>query len=379
MKADSENNDANLMNLENVDKMTNIMINNELYSEMIDLIDLNSNNDYSMFNDLEMVYLFVHKEKDTDKKKNRSENTKREYIRELLLFLKQFSLQGYLYDFNKQKVTTLSLLKELNSRNIRKYQEWLIEVPLGKSSKPYSVTTIARKTVILRAFLKFLYNVGYIKNPLYESLLSSNVHKRDLPNRDLNSSEVKQLLEYFKDHPIVYCLIAVLTTTGIRVSELCGTRVSDLIYDEGTFWLKVIGKGNEEGEVKIHDNVMKSILAFRERRGLSTEVSLSDHSPLFTTAKNKPYNYKYLSNYLTRIINKADIPFVKHRESPITPHHFRHAFAIISAEQGADILRISQSLRHKKIDTTMIYLERKLARKNNAAHSWDNSDFVNSI
>lgn len=346
---------------------------------MLDIIEENENNDYSIFNDLEMVYLFVHKEKDTDKKKNRSENTKREYIRELLLFLKQFSQHGNIYDFDNQRLTISSSLKELKSRHIRKYQEWLVEVPLGKGGKPYSVTTLARKTVILRAFLKYLFNVGYINKPLHENLLSSNVHKRDLPNRDLNSIEVIQLLEYFKDHPIVYCLIAVLTTTGIRISELCGTKVSDLTYEDGTFWLKIIGKGNEEGEVKIHKNVMKSIIAFRERRGLSTELSLADHSPLFTTAKNNAYNFKYLSNYLTRIINKANLPFVKHRDKPITPHHFRHAFAIISAEQGADLLRISQALRHKKIDTTMIYLERKLARKNNAAHSWDNSDLINSI
>lgn len=57
------------------------------------------------------------------------------------------------------------------------------------------------------------------------------------------------------------------------------------------------------------------------------------------------------------------------RKNPITPHSFRHGFALISADQGADLLTIKESLGHSDIKTTQIYLQRKMLRKNNAAHS----------
>jgi integrase/recombinase XerD len=63
----------------------------------------------------------------------------------------------------------------------------------------------------------------------------------------------------------------------------------------------------------------------------------------------------------------------------ITPHSFRHVFALISADQGADLLTIKESLGHSDIKTTQIFLQRKMLRKNNTAHSWKDSDIINKI
>ncbi|WP_078557124.1 tyrosine-type recombinase/integrase [Bacillus alkalicellulosilyticus] len=356
--------------------LINRMLNEEYYIKMKDILD---ENNYLIFNDLEMIYYYVHKEKDMDKRKNRMENTKREYFRELLWFYSQMLENHERFGVKNERRNINNLLKSLERKNIRKFQEWLKVVPNGKGGKPYSVSTIARKIVIIKSFIQFLFQCQYLNEPIHETFLSSNIHRRDRANKDLNSVEVIQLMEYFKGHPIVYALILVLATTGCRIREICNARICDLSYDKGEYWLKVIGKGNEEREVLIHPPVFNSIVAFRRRRGLDTVIADNDESYIFTTAKQKPYTFKYLSNYLTKVINNTDLPVVKHRTSPIGPHHFRHAFAITSAELGVDIYRIMQTLGHKKIETTMIYLERHLARKNNAAHKWKNSDIINSI
>ncbi|PGT83290.1 tyrosine-type recombinase/integrase [Bacillus sp. AFS040349] len=353
--------------------------NKENYIKMLDVIDRNDAEDYTQFNDLEMIYLFVHHERDLDDVKNRTAGTKKEYLRELLQFYYRFIHNGGIYEFDVSRCDITTLLKSIKPRNIRKYQQWLKEAPLGKSGKPYSITTLARKTVVLKAFLSFLNNKGYITTPLHDALKTANVNRRDLPDRDLNSVEVIQLMAYYRDHPILYSLLAVLTTTGIRIQELCKTKMSDLSYDNGRYWLKVIGKGNVEREVLIHQNVFNTIKEFRKRRGQNMVLDKGDSSPIFTTAKGKEYNYKYLSNYITKAIRKTELPFVIHRKNPIGPHTLRHAYAIISAENGSDLLRISQSLGHKNVNTTMIYLEKTLARKNSASHSWANSDILNNI
>jgi site-specific recombinase XerD len=364
---------------ENVSSLTNLMLSNSLYSNMMDVIDENGEPDYSHFNDIEMIYFYVHQQKDLNMKKNRKENTKKEYLRDLLLFYQQLLEQAERFEIHIEEVSNYRLLQTLNHRNIRKYQEWIKDAPLGKGGKPYSVATLNRKMVIIKGFFTFAFTNHYFEVPLHQKMLSSNVHAMDRPNKEMSSAEVIQLVDYFRTHPILYGLISVLATTGIRIQEMCKARVCDLAYLDGEYWLTIHGKGNKEREVLIHPNVLEAIKRFRLRRRLELKLDQGDHSPLFTTAKGKAYHYKYLSNYITRKINQTDLDFVKMRKNPITPHSFRHCYALISADQGADLLTISQSLGHADLKTTQIYLQRKMARRNNAAHAWKGSDIINNI
>ncbi|MFZ3590989.1 tyrosine-type recombinase/integrase [Bacillus sp. DJP31] len=62
-----------------------------------------------------------------------------------------------------------------------------------------------------------------------------------------------------------------------------------------------------------------------------------------------------------------------------SPHHFRHSYAQISSEQGADLYKISKSLGHSDIRATAIYPEKFQSRKNNASHVWENSEILQNI
>ncbi|WP_226566662.1 tyrosine-type recombinase/integrase [Bacillus stratosphericus] len=56
----------------------------------------------------------------------------------------------------------------------------------------------------------------------------------------------------------------------------------------------------------------------------------------------------------------------------VTPHTLRHGYAIISGDQGIDVYKISSALGHKKLDTTRIYLRRKIhaSKLGRGLHSW---------
>ena len=110
---------------------------------------------------------------------------------------------------------------------------------------------------------------------------------------------------------------------------------------------------------------------FRDARGLE-DLSVADKGgPLFTTNTVKAYTPSYLSQYLTKMIKKTNLSFLLHRSSPIGPHTFRHAFAIISHKSGVDIYQIMRSLGHEKIETTMIYLEKIFEKERHAIHGWN--------
>ncbi|WP_158595167.1 site-specific integrase [Oceanobacillus piezotolerans] len=239
---------------------------------------------------------------------------------------------------------------------------------------------------------------------MHHAFLSAKVGKKDLPNRDITKHQVIQLLDYYRNNPIVHGLLAVLITTGARISEICTTKVSDLTreYNPKTntygYWLEVIGKGNKKRPLLIHDNVFQTIVKFRKRRRLDTILDPTDHSPLFTTPKGKAYNYKNLSMFITKKLNEVDVPFIqvnnklklqaaagtlpekdKDKILSISPHTLRHGFAIISAENDSDVFRIMQTLGHESLETTMIYLENKQSKEQNVGHSWGNNEVLKHI
>ncbi|MDE5055352.1 tyrosine-type recombinase/integrase [Niallia taxi] len=372
----------NFKNFDNTKELSAFMLNEELYNRLLMETDFLDNLNTLQFNDLEMVYLFVHNKKDMNDKKNRMINTKQEYLRDLLIIYRQLLENQTTFHIEliyREADHTPSLFQSLTHSNLRKYQEWLLTAPLGKGAKPYAAATLNRKMIIFKSFLSHLYTNEYIQIPLHEKMLSSNVRDADIPNRDLSSNEVLQLLNYFKGHPILHCFIAVLSTTGLRIRELCSSRISDITYQDGDYWLNVMGKGRKQREVLLHPNIIEEIRLFRIRRKLEFKLDPTDDSPIFTTATGKPYNYKYLSNYLTKHMNRADITFIKIRRTPITPHFLRHAYAIISAENGATLESISPSLGHSSYRTTARYLEKRLSRKNSASHTWKNSIIINNI
>jgi len=381
----NKTNDNCLISLEdfnNMKELSSFMLNEIYYHDLLSGTEFLDNPNMQQFNDLEMMYLFVHHKKDMNDKKNRMTNTKQEYIRDLLIIYKQLLENQVLFNIEltyHDKTLTPSLFQSLRHSNLRSYQEWLLTAPLGKGAKPYAVATLSRKMIILKSFLSYLYRSEYIQIPLHEKMLSSNVREDDIPNRDLGSKEVTQLLDYFKKHPIIHCFIAILTTTGLRIRELCSSRICDITYQDGDYWLNVMGKGRKQREVLLHPNIIEGIRLFRLRRRLDFVLDPTNDAPIFTTANGNPYSYKYLSNYLIKHINNADITFIKMRRTPITPHFLRHAYAIISTENGATLESISPSLGHTSYRTTARYLEKKLSRKNNASQLWKNSSILKNI
>ncbi|TKG99034.1 integrase, partial [Peribacillus simplex] len=73
----------------------------------------------------------------------------------------------------------------------------------------------------LRIFKKFLFESGYITEPIHEGFFKINIRKDYRPNRDLGPKEAIQLLGYFREinHPIVFSIIHILTMTGMRNEE----------------------------------------------------------------------------------------------------------------------------------------------------------------
>ncbi|PFO67950.1 integrase [Bacillus cereus] len=341
--------------------------------EKIEVAEKEGNSKYTYLSDMEVIYHFVHLQKDMDEKKNRKEDTKKSYISEILSFCQCMVQNAEEFELNGEEVQQNdSLLKTLQPWHIRKYNAWLKQVENGRNGDTYAVATLAKKSVLIRSFLKHLHVFAYIERPLHEELQRANVNEQDRPNRDLSYDEVMKILGFYKErgHLVNYTILLALASTGARIQELCTARVKDLHYD-GKYWLKVTGKGDKVRELFISEHLYQCICEMRRRRGLQTVLEKGDESPLFINQRGSAYNSKTLSNQVTDMIKKTNLKFLLYRENPVTAHTFRHAFAIMAVEQGnADLYHLMQTLGHENIQTTKIYLEKHMKRENNVGTSF---------
>ncbi|MCQ6529837.1 tyrosine-type recombinase/integrase [Bacillus mycoides] len=362
--------------VENMKDIVPFLYNNGYVDKVEDKMEIaekEGKSKYTYLSDLEVIYHFVHLQKNMDEKKNRKEDTKKSYLSEILSFCQCMVQHAEEFELNEEDVQqNASLLKTLKPWHIRKYNSWLKQVKNGRNGDTYAVATLAKKTVLIRSFLKHLHVFVYIEKPLHEELQRANVNEQDRPNRDLSYDEVMKILGFYKErgHLVNYTILLALASTGARIQELCTTRVKDLHYD-GKYWLKVAGKGDKIRELFISEHLYQCICEMRRRRGFQTILDRGDESPLFVNQRGNFYNSKTLSNQVTDIIKKTNLEFLQYRENPVTAHTFRHAFAIMAVEQGnADLYHLMQTLGHENIQTTKIYLEKYMKRKNNVGTSF---------
>ncbi|PEL14398.1 site-specific recombinase [Bacillus sp. AFS017336] len=332
---------------------------------------------YDAFTDLEMIYYFVHQIKDIQKSKQRKESTKIEYIRELLQFYRYLLKSEEFLRKDVDSYIEESLLKNLKQRHIESYQQWLSNYQYGSKMQQYRVTTLSRKLVILKSFFKFLFDSNYVQVPLFTRILNAKITKDDLPNRDLEESEVKSLLNFYRGNILITTLIKLLATSGMRIRELAEANWGNVSKDANGYWLEIVGKGNKKREVKLLNHVFIDLCKLRSRRGFLNSISKTDTNPFFPNKLNKHYSFKYLSKYVIEIIKASELPFVldHNRTNNISPHFFRHHYACRSIEKGASIYQVSRSLGHESIQTTEIYLAKMMNRSQHASNVWDDEEY----
>ncbi|MBU4642185.1 tyrosine-type recombinase/integrase [Bacillus toyonensis] len=326
---------------------------------------------YEGFSDEEILYYYLNRQKHFDQEKRIKDASRTLYARDLsqfYFFVKQST------DFLQKDVTDFEVgqvWRNLRRRHIRNYQKWLSQEAISYQSKEkYKSSTISRKLGVIRSYLKWLYEIQFIQEPLHVEILSTTVNKQHKPKRELSYEEVKQLLNYYKDNEINYALLSVLATTGLRVAEVAHARWGDLEYDaiRGRYYLTVDTKGDNERIVSINKEIFSRIVAFRIRRRLPIDIGNKNGGAIFQTKTHNTYRENYLSQYISKIIRDTKLPFTKNIR--ITPHFFRHFYVqYLYDYKGLAPHIIAAAVGHKNDRTTKEnYLKQRLTKDNDAGN-----------
>ncbi len=139
-------------------------------------------------------------------------------------------------------------------------------------------------------------------------------------------------------------IIELLFSTGIRISELCSLRASDVNLFDNTILIN--GKGAKQRRLQIANDDVISILkqyydSYRE------EIRNSNY--FFVSGRGTPVSDQAVRRMIKKYAALAGI------ELNITPHMFRHTFATSLLESDVDIRYIQEMLGHSSINITEIY------------------------
>ncbi len=264
------------------------------------------------------------------------------------------TLDAYIRDLEKLRsyVATEGIdLLEVSLDNLHHFAAGLHDIGIHPRSQ-------ARILSGVRSFYKFLVLEDYLSTDPTELLESPKIgfHLPDV----LTVGEIDTILSTIdltqQEGQRNRTILEVLYSCGLRVSELCNLKLSDLYLQEG--FIKVNGKGNKQRLVPISPKAIGELHRyFEERDTIHIKPGKEDYVFL-SFRRGTPLSRITIFHIIKVQTEMAGI------QKNVSPHTFRHSFATHLLEGGANLRAIQCMLGHESIVTTEIYthIDRHLLR-----------------
>ena len=224
-------------------------------------------------------------------------------------------------------------------------------------AKGRKASTRARAFVAVREFLAFLSSTHATAHDLSEGLEAPK--KNLVLPRVLDEGTTLKILQAadgvaprdLRDR----AMLEFLYGCGLRVSELCGLELQDVIADAGV--VRCRGKGSKERIVPIGLPAAKALARYLESARESFARGNAAERRIFLTRLGRPFTRMGVFKMLRERAAAAGVD-----AKAVSPHVLRHCFATDLLAHGADIRAIQEMLGHASIATTQVYTHVDRAR-----------------
>ena len=210
-------------------------------------------------------------------------------------------------------------------------------------NRPLSPESIASYTRAIKTFFSFLEREELIANNPVKRVKLPKTPKKNMPV--FNERDIEKLLaqpnkkknEGYRN----YVIMLTLLDTGIRVSELCNLKTSDVDLANG--YLRVMGKGAKERYVPIGAKLTKVLLKYQ----LTHRPEGCDS--FFVTHDGCPLVKKRVQDLIKSYGKKVGI------KTRCSPHTFRSTSAVLYLRNGGDPFSLQKKLGHSSLTMTRRY------------------------
>lgn len=251
--------------------------------------------------------------------------------------------------------------------DLRQFETFCINLPdcFAKSSvddfitslhKQYKPKTVKRKIASLKAFFHYMeYRELLTENPFSKidirfreaKLLPKTIPFHSIQTFLSTIYTQKELAE--SEYQLRCCIrdiavIELLFATGMRISELCSLKPSDIDLESNN--ILIYGKGARERIIQLgNQEVIAALVLYQET--FKEDIEICGY--FFVNRLKHKLSDQSVRFMINHYVGLAGI------SQHITPHMFRHSFATLLLEQDVDIRYIQKMLGHSSISTTEIY------------------------
>jgi len=229
----------------------------------------------------------------------------------------------------------------------------------GKVRSERTIQTYARSA---RAFFHWLVRRGMVEHTPFERVAFPKVGRPLI--QTITTEEFEKLLLAcappnetgpFAERAAVRnrAILWLLYDTGIRVSELIHLRVGDVDRKHGV--VTVLGKGAKERRVALGQNCLRNLAYYLDKHRPDEEELAEwgsageDH--LFLSETRQPLTKNGMEMLFKRLKKRAGIVGKR-----ISPHIFRHTFAMNYLIKSNDPFSLQELLGHEDLTTVLNYI-----------------------
>ena len=192
--------------------------------------------------------------------------------------------------------------------------------------------SLNRKLSAINSFFDFAYKRGWsdTKHKIKQAKIPKTLPKFLTKEEIIGVVESINIKSWFdlRDKALILFIYA----TGLRISEVLNTKLSDI--ENG--WVKVImAKGEKQRVVPIAKTALDATYEYLKKRSCQSEY-------LFVNKNCKPLSRISAFNITKKYLN-------------VSPHVLRHSFATALVLGGADLRVVQELLGHSSLNTTQIY------------------------
>ena len=281
-------------------------------------------------------------------------NTLNSYISEYIEYceyrkrLDRKTLKAYYIDLKQYELFCSALTDYTSKITVDKF--------ITELHKQYKPKTVKRKIASLKAFFHYMeYRELLHENPFNKldiRFREAKLLPKTIPFHSIQtflSTLYAQKEQAKSEYQLRCCIrdiavIELLFATGVRISELCSLKPSDIDLTSNT--VLIYGKGAKERILQLgNPEVIAALNLYQE----TFRESIDSCGYFFVNKLHHKLSDQSVRFMINRYAELAGI------SQHITPHMFRHSFATLLLEQDVDIRYIQKMLGHSSISTTEIY------------------------
>lgn len=217
----------------------------------------------------------------------------------------------------------------------------------------YSPTTIAFSARILKNFFMFWKGRGEVQFSPKEIIPVRHISPdKEILSREDFEDMCEILDEGYYDDLTKKLVLHLLWDTGMRVSELCEIKISDIEKNDenGLWYTKVRSRKSMRYNLIVWGKSTNDILT----KYLGVRMCMNHHSEFLILSTNTNAGERTTTRTIQRWIKSIAKQSMIDKE--ITPHSFRHSKAHDMLDKGANIRDVQAILRHVSPESSFHYM-----------------------